>query len=219
MSEVRLEGKMLTCVRILLCLLLLVPIGAYISIFGFSISANHARWGEMGSAMSGIYGPILTVLTLAVLVVQVRMQSESNKHVYDQAHLQLAQADLTFYLCRLEAQLNAPVVSGVAPAVILRSFMVGTLEELRNFQLRALAVDFNRRHSTIIATWQAVLSIYRGLLVVNEEPYKQHLTSGKLRAISILSYEVCAALDNCLWSSSEGQLDASYFFGAMQQRT
>lgn len=219
MSGVRLEGKILTVVRILLCLLLLVPIGAYISIFGFSISANHGRWGEMGSAMSGIYGPILTVLTLAVLVVQVRMQSESNKHVYDQAHLQLAQADLTFYLCRLEAQLKATVVSGVAPAVILRSFMFVTLDELRNFHLRALAVDFNRQHSTIIATWQAVLSIYRGLLVVNEQPYVQHLTSGKLKAISILSYEVCTALDNCIWSSSEEQRDASYFFGAMQQRT
>jgi hypothetical protein len=77
--------------------ILAAPIVIYINKFGFKISNDHTRWAEMGSAMSGIYGPILAWLAFGVLILQVRMQSESNKHMLDQAYVQNAREDVDFY--------------------------------------------------------------------------------------------------------------------------
>jgi hypothetical protein len=88
-------------VKILVALVLLAPIIFYIHMFGLSISNNHSRWSEMGSAMSGLYTPILALLTLSVLVIQVRMQTEMNKLAFDQQYITEARDDIQYYLFQL----------------------------------------------------------------------------------------------------------------------
>ena len=217
MNKLRLKSNFLTSVRLLLLALLFAPIGVYIYIFGINISDDHARWAEMGSAMSGIYGPILTVLTLTVLVVQVKMQADSHKHILDQTQLQMAHGDLTFYLCRLELQLKEPMSNGISLNSFLQEwFMFAEKEALLQPTLYALADEFRLKHPTIQATWRTILAIYAGLQVVKEGPYELHYSTGKSKAVALLSYGTCAALDNYIWCESRGMHHGPYCFGVMQ---
>lgn len=59
------------------------PLLIYLFTFGFFLSSDHQRWAEFGSAMSGIYAPIVAVTTLAVLLAQVGLQKQINDHSYD----------------------------------------------------------------------------------------------------------------------------------------
>ncbi len=217
MSKVRLETVGIWSARILLVLMLFAPIGVYVYSFGFVLSDLHSRWGEMGSAMSGIYGPILTVLTLCVLVVQVRIQTESNKHMYDQAHLQLAHSDLTFYLCRLEAQLKESMPDGVSSNSFLQeAFKFASQDALRQPPLSAVAQEFNLQNPAILSTWHAILSIFAGLKAVNESSYELHFSTGRSKAIALLSYGTCIALDKYSWCLSRGGHDGPYCFASIE---
>ncbi len=55
-------------------LLLCLPIIFYIYNFGLGIWQEHSDWAVMGSALGGIYTPILAILTLAVLIKQLQLQ-------------------------------------------------------------------------------------------------------------------------------------------------
>lgn len=213
MDKARLQAVGILCARILIALILFAPIAVYIYIFGISISDDHDRWGQMGSAMSGIYGPVLTVLTLCVLVFQVRMQSESNKHVYDQSHLQLAHDDLTFYLCRLEIQMKELRGDGVTLNNFLQSnFAFAPQETLRQAPLTSVAQQFNFQYPAVLSTWHAISAIYAGLSAVKESAYELHYATGRSKAIALLSYPTCIAMDKYSFSLCRGDDVAPVFF-------
>jgi hypothetical protein len=202
-----------TLARVLLTAVLLAPIVIYIDKFGFTISNDHQRWSEMGSAMSGIYGPILAFLAFAVLILQVRMQSESNKHMLDQSHIQQADADIAFYLGKLESAMEKMDSSGRTAGQHLKAvFAFATIDQLREEAVIAAATLMNREHSQLFAAWAAYQSIIAGLAVVKEQPYLMSLSTAKQRAIVVLSFEMCAALDNFTWCVTNGRLNGPYVF-------
>lgn len=59
--------------------ILVAPVLVYISHFGMAISSSHARWAEMGSAMAGIYGPVIAGLTLLMLFRQTRIMATATE--------------------------------------------------------------------------------------------------------------------------------------------
>lgn len=71
---------------------LLCPIGVYIYTFGIDISKEHTRWSEMGSAMAGIYGPIIAVVTLLMLFRQTSIMAKAVELQEKTAELQAEQA-------------------------------------------------------------------------------------------------------------------------------
>ncbi|HDY7983513.1 hypothetical protein EA004_19670 [Vibrio anguillarum] len=68
-------------VLLALCFLVLAtPILFYIYQFGFGLWSEHSDWASMGSALGGLYTPILALLTLAVLVKQLQIQAQSRDY-------------------------------------------------------------------------------------------------------------------------------------------
>lgn len=193
--------------------ILLAPVLLYRHTFGSHISTDISDWTAMGTAMAGIYGPLLAVLTFVVLVFQVRLQSESGKHTIDQSHVQQANSDITFYLERLEAALavNHPV-GGRSIGKFLRDGFAPctTLDQLRD--LHRAAVIVNQDHSKLFAAWSAYQSVVAGLQAVDEQPYIKTLSSAQQRATTVLGFEMCVTLDNFVWSLSEGRLSGPYLF-------
>ena len=90
-------------VLLLLLIVLILPIALYIYQFGGELSPNHQRWAEFGSAISGIYSPIIALLALLILVGQFRSQREMNKHQYDQTYIESTRNELNYFTEKLAA--------------------------------------------------------------------------------------------------------------------
>lgn len=196
-----------------LSMIFFAPVHAYIHFFGSVITPNHQRWAEMGSAMSGIYGPILSALTFIVLVVQIRLQWFSHRQVHDQEYIQNARADIEFYLSKLDQVLDTPTINGVIPRKYLRErFFQATRARLLGDEAKgaALALDFDAPQ--IQAAWMAIYTIYGGLKAEPRFPYTLQFVSAQQKAIATLSYPTCVALDNFVFCATGGRIIRSYEF-------
>jgi hypothetical protein len=200
---------------VLFTALLVAPIIVYRQMFGAHLSTNVTDWTNFGTAMGGIYGPLLTVLTLFVLTLQVRLQAESGKHVMDQSHIQQANSDIVFYLGRLEAAVKVGHIDGIHSIgqYFIETFAHTSLDRLR--EIHAVAMILNHEHPQLYSSWSAYQSIVAGLQVVKENPYKVTLSSAQQRASAVLSFEMCVALDNFAWCLSEGRLEGPYLFSPL----
>ena len=193
--------------------LLLAPIVVYVYKFGWNITDDHNRWSEMGSAMSGLYTPILSLLTLWVLVAQVRLQGDMNKHAFDQAYVQEVRSDVQYYLSQMVVELAVEFNNGSAiGSELISVFAYASPEELRGQQYSEVAKVLNRKHPRIMSVWSAFYPLLEGLRSNNHPPYEHNFAAAKQKAIVLLSYEVCVALDNFIWCVSEGHLKFSYEF-------
>ncbi|WP_394141908.1 hypothetical protein [Vibrio chagasii] len=59
---------------------LVSPIAFYIYTFGFGIWENNDDWGQMGSAIGGLYTPILSLFTFMLLGLQLYRQNQVDRH-------------------------------------------------------------------------------------------------------------------------------------------
>lgn len=207
------DGILSTIVRAALVFILLLPTIVYIATFGMTISANHSRWGEMGSAMSGIYSPIFSLLALIVLIAQSRAQTQINKHQFDQSYIAETRSDIQYYLEQLDNSLNVEI----QPNVALREFIKNnfthiTPQFLSSDELRSLAQDLNRNYPRLFAVWGAIYAILAGLSAVRQNPYEHNFSVAKQKIIVIVSFEICVALDNFHWCLTEGKVDVKYQF-------
>lgn len=184
--------------------ILMAPIVIYIYTFGFQISSNHQRWGEMGSAMSGIYTPILASLTLIVLAAQISLQSEMNKLAHNQAHIQDARNDIETFIFEISKRFsteenNDPAISHH----IIDTFAYLNIADLQQSNYKDFAQEMAFKYPTIASSWLAFHSILAGLSGVEDYSYQANFYSAKQKAITTLSYEGCRALDNfvtCLYN-------------------
>lgn len=200
-------------VTVLVAAVLAAPVVAYVATFGFCISGSHARWGEMGSAMSGLYTPILSLLTLGVLVGQARSQVRMNTHHFDQTYIQEARADIEYYLTQLDLELSKTLPDGTSLHCFVNSvFAYARLEDLRSEDVRQSAKNLNRQFPRIFSVWSALCSIFAGLDSQKRYPYESNFVAAKQKAVAIISFETCVALDQYVWCTSEENLKFPFQF-------
>ena len=191
--------------------MLITPIALYVRTFGLNLSASHTRWGEMGSAMAGIYSPILSILALIVLIGQVRLQNQINRHQYDQAYIQEARSDVQYYLEQLDCELAKKLESGVTTREFLHSGIeFADSTALRSKRLLDMAREFNCIHPRVCAIWSAIYPIFAGLRSQNQFPYEHNFVSAKQKTIVMTTFSTCVALDNDIWCLSDGNLSFEY---------
>lgn len=189
------------------------PLLIYLSTFGFFLSSDHQRWAEFGSAMSGIYAPIVAVTTLAVLLAQVGLQKQINDHSYDQAHFAQARSDIEFYAIQLIGKLDQIALPGnTFRSVLHMNFQPGTVAELDSDSLRTLAANIDAEMPGILGMWFGICPILVGLAKSEEPTFQMTLNSSMQKLIALLSFETCAALDNFYRTRTEGRLSTEYFF-------
>ena len=202
----------------LVCLLVLyaLPLVVYVAAFGTSLSDQHPRWAEFGSAMSGIYAPIIALTTLAVLVAQVGLQKQINEHQFEQSYLQQARADLEFYTLQLANALQTQMLPGQNLRQFLhKNFQPSTAGELDAPELRTLAANADAILPSSLGLWFAVYPILTGLAAGKGKSFDMTLASAKQKLIAILSYETCVSLDNYHRTRSEGRLNNAYAFSPL----
>lgn len=203
--------------RLVLAIVIAAPVAVYIATFGFHITNDHMRWGEMGSAMSGIYTPILSILTLAVLIIQVRLQNQSTIHERDQSYIHEARSDVEFYLTQIDVELEKIVQGGNRNVRIFLSegFAFADIESLKSTKLVEVAQALNREFPRLNAIWSAYCARLEGLGSQQHYPYKHNFVAAQEKAIAMVSFETCVALDNFNWCWSEGRLSSSHYFSSV----
>jgi hypothetical protein len=192
------------------------PIVVYLFIFGGSISTDHSRWAEFGSAIGGIYSPLVALLTLLVLLKQVQLQAHMNVHEADQAFVLWAKNDIEFYCTRMAEALQAQVLPGVTARQFLRNeFSPANLAALDSSNLRQLAANLHEMHRPVYDIWSAVYPILSGLEAGKSQAYVLAHGSAIQKLIAMLSFETCATLDNFHRVRCEGRLDVNYRFSSL----
>lgn len=189
--------------------LLFSPIALYMKTFGGELSQDHSRWSEFGSAIGGIYAPILGFITLVVLTRQLSLQKQMN----DQYYLQQAREDIEFYASQLSNILDESLVGDVPlRAVLHEKFMFCSPENLCLMDMKNIANDIHRLMPQSLDIWAAIYPVLIGLSAVDDSLFKMTLVSSKQKLVALLSYEICVALDNLHFCRVEGKGGFTYLF-------
>lgn len=202
--------------RLLVVGVFLTPVFVYVCVFGTTLSSNHTRWAEFGSAIGGIYSPLLAMLALAVLLKQVVLQAHMNLHESDQAYLQQAREDIEFYSTQMVQVINGIALPGkTLRAVLHENFEPPSVEELDSQQLRQLAANIHALIPPAVDIWAAVYPILMGLDAGKTRMYNMTLVSSSQKLIALLSFETCVALDNFHRARTEGRAQVRYLFSPL----
>jgi hypothetical protein len=194
-------------------LILAVPAIVYVFTFGWSITSNHARWAEFGSAMSGLYSPLLAFLAFVVLIAQVRSQNAVSKYQLDHAYIDQARADIEFYLNQLDRSLAQEVEPGLTTRELLHKLFIPAPERsLQEPSIKQAAREFNLYHPRPFDIWSAIYPYFAGLAAPASFPYEHHSLSARQKTMVIASFRTCVALDNLHYILSEGRTSTKYAF-------
>lgn len=192
------------------------PLVVYVLVFGPLLSTDHDRWGEFGSAMAGIYAPIVALSTLALLVRQTRLQSQINEHQYDQAYIGQARSDIDFYAVQLAEILKAHVIPGVTVRQhVQQHFQLPRLEDLDEEDRRRLAADMDSITPQVLGMWMAIYPIFVGLQTKKSAVFDMTLQSSIQRLVALLSFETCVCLENFHRIRTKGRLKVPYKFSPL----
>lgn len=178
-------------------LILIAPLLAYVVEFGPNPSDDHNRWGTFGSYLSGIYTPLLTIITLLLLRRQIILQARMNDHQYDQAYVQQARSDVEFYLTELGRILNVSVGKGhTLGTFVAEAFEYATLANLDSEALRATAKKVHISEPRLIGLIHGIQQVLGGLDVPEGVHYRLALTSGRQKAVALIGFPMLVALEH-----------------------
>lgn len=208
---------------VLLVTWLLGPLVLYAYTFGTHITNSHQKWAEFGSAMSGIYSPLLALVTLVVLGTQVALQrrqtalqQQFNVHEYDQAYLVQARSDIEFYAARVAEELSSIPWPGVTlRAHLHKHFLTATVDELDSPALRQLAADIHYLMPPSFDLWDAIYPVLMGLDAGKKTMFNLAYVSSSQKLIALLGFETCVVLDNFHRVRSEGRIKVKYVFSPL----
>ena len=201
------------------------PIIIYTYQFGFGIWNEHSKWAEMGSALSGIYSPIIAALASYILIIQTRSQNRMNsyqtqmhknqnemyKHQYDQDFINRNEDSTHFYINELKHLLNQQTSLEKPVSEFVNQFSGIPEAELRSSQNVALSKLFISNHKNIFYLWSAITNGLVGLKSQSDVAYKSSYTSLLLRINTIITHESCLALDKLFYSSQDIDKDNLHF--------
>lgn len=200
-------------IALLIFLILATPIAVYVYTFGARIYDHESAWATMGAAMSGLYGPIVSVLTLAVLLIQVQLQRQTtefqrhdSRHLRDDAHIQVSRADIEFYLSKLDNAINRGSQGKLLRHALHVDFAKATVEQLKSAELRGEAALIDDEFPQVNASWASLNTVLKGLEAEDRLAFQLQLVSAQQKAVAILSYATCASLDNYLYCLTQGQI-------------
>lgn len=199
------------------------PLVLYAYTFGTYVTSDHQKWADFGSAMSGIYSPLLALVTLVVLGAQVSLQrrqtalqQQINDHEHDQAYLVQGRSDIEFYAARMAEALNSIALPGVSLRSHLhKHFQPATAQELDSPELRQLAANIHHLMPASFDLWAAIYPILMGMDAGKKTMFNLAYISSSQKLIALLGFESCVVLDNFHRARSEGRSKIKYVFSPL----
>ncbi|MEH6502169.1 hypothetical protein [Halopseudomonas aestusnigri] len=169
---------------------LLAPIGIYIQHFGSKISSNHELWGQMGSAMSGIYSPILALATICILALQYRVQRRQQKYIETKGVIDAAYSDAMAALQIIDTELASTDLKKAMRNLPDFAKMEPHEREKKEGFYASIMGDYLKAHDRLLPSWQRV---YLNLVGLKDLPSEQ--VKLKFQVGTTASYHIAIALD------------------------
>ena len=118
-----------------------------------------------------------------------------------------AKNEVAYYLNLIKTEL---ITSQLNNPDYINLFAYSPLDSSSN--LSNLAKKMYKHNPTIGAAWVNCNTYFCGLKVQDRYPYSTTLTSLSNKAICILSFKTCAALDAYVWHFSNGEINLPQIF-------
>ena len=170
-----------------------LPLALYAYRFGFGLWESHSRWGEFGSFMGGVYAPILTILTLAILSVQIYLQALQHRE-----SLAVNQENLLLdYIRDLESVLNLEFEDGITYRIYLSElFLDKDREEIAAMDPETV-FNLNQRNHKLYSMWCGVIGCLSSLKRYSNMwgQATGNYAVQKNRVISYIDPQCCRCLD------------------------
>lgn len=193
--------------------ILVAPITIYSLQFGFGVWSKHEYWATMGSALGGIYSPIIALLAFFVIFAQTRVQLLSEQHSRNMVYIHDAKQDFNFYIERLDSVLSEKVDGDLTVSHILVALLDSIPDDnLLTDDCIKLCQQFAIKYQKVWGLWCAVVPLLKGLESQHYFPYEHNFTGLKLRAVSLLSTPTCRCLDKLDYVLSKGKSSQSYYW-------
>lgn len=172
------------------------PVLIYISHFSLTISNDHGRWGEMGSAMGGIYAPIVGFLTLWVLWQQHKTLKAQNaiqltqQNFLQEQHLHAsAEQRLQRALIKIDGILKSP--EGQDRLSVYKAL---TTEQLY-LEYVADAQSNDPTTTELAGLWAVVYSCFQHFKTYDDNLSRLHFSSQRQLIALELGFPACITLD------------------------
>lgn len=193
---------------ILIPIIFILPIVIYLTKFGIDLSNNQDIWGQFGSYISGIYAPILAILTLVILYKQYRFQ----KLAWEQSYAQAKANDLNYYLELLQKNLLTELSNGTTIKYTLEhDFLNISVNSLSNEKLKLIASQLYSENENFISCWHLLNTYIVGFKCYKKTTFEHFYTDSKLKLVSVIGYKCCVALDNFSYISNNGEIICKEF--------
>lgn len=174
-------------------IILIMPIATYTFQFGFGLWQSNREWGEMGSAIGGIYTPILSVLTLILLIKQFQLQKSMHNHEQRATSREIVFSMVEKYAIKIESMLTQEVVDELV-----------ILSELKKGQ--PVAKELISKHLDIFTLWASVHAYLKNYK--KDEP--RMVVDLASVAVLHLTFSMCATLEQAFVTHMSDENDEKF---------
>lgn len=178
--------------RIYFALIILsLPIIAYAYQFGVGLWDTHEQWAEMGSALGGIYAPILSIFTFLLLFGQFNIQTDLAKHTYDTEMINKSTEHILKNLEKVNSIFQLRMKDDKSENMY-DLMSIGSGDKKLNFQ------DLHPNIIKIMPNWASITSTLSSLKQPNEVQYMLAYNQLKQQIINEFNVFTCGGLDGFL---------------------
>ena len=174
-------------------LILVLPIAAYAYQFGFGLWQSNREWGEMGSAIGGLYTPILSILTLVLLIKQFQLQKSMHNHEQRATSREIVFGMVEKYAAKIESMFTQEVVDELV-----------VLAELKKGE--PIAKELIRKHLDIFTLWVSVHAYLKNYK--KQEP--RMVVDLASVAVLHLTFNMCATLEQAFVTHMADESDERF---------
>ncbi|MBU75613.1 MAG: hypothetical protein CMK63_01320 [Pseudoalteromonadaceae bacterium] len=172
--------------------LIATPIGLYIDKFGLGYWAEHQKWAELGTYIGGVVTPILTFITIAFLLLQLKylalgLESERNHRVQTDTN-----SEIDYFINLIEIR-------------------VANLEadKVKSFITDQTTVKLDDTQSELAQLWNCV---YIALMPFrDEQTFENQLKKAIIKIRAVIGHQKAEYLDKLLKTQYSLPKESLYF--------
>lgn len=175
-------------------LAVVIPVGLYIDNFGIGYWSNHTHWAELGSFFGGILTPILTFISIILILLQLRTMNKGLQVERNYRRNADANSEIDYFLELTKSKL-------VTNSGLIKLSLINCDDE---------SAHLNQSQSDLAQLWNC---IYIALMSLDKDgDYGPQHKKATIKLSAVLGRDTCKALDSYLRIASGNRKSEGFHF-------